>query len=70
MFIPLMLIAYWVIIILFVYIQRINTILDILYSSIVQFTWYHTQCNALGFVACKLPGTIRCLGQTLYQSNV
>ena len=59
-----------VIISLFVNNERINTIPDILYSGIVQITWYYTQCNASGVVACRLPGTIRCLGQTLYQSNI
>ena len=39
-------------------------------SGIVQLTWYYTQCNASGIMACRLPGTIRCLGQTLYQSNI
>jgi hypothetical protein len=46
-----------------------NTIPDI-YSGIVQITWYYITYNALGTRACRLPGTIRCLGQTLYQSNV
>ena len=59
-----------VIISLFVNNERINTIPDIIYSGIVQITWYYTQCNASGVVACRLPGTIRCLGQTLYQSNI
>ncbi len=40
-----MLIAYWFIIILFVINRRINTIPDIIYSGIVQFTWYYIQCN-------------------------
>ena len=49
--------------------RRINTIPDILYPGIVQITWYYTQCNASGVMARRLPGTTRCLGQTLYQSN-
>jgi hypothetical protein len=51
-------------------IQSVSSVrFDPVRSGPVQFTWYY-QCNASGVVACRLPGTIRCLGQTLYQSNV
>ena len=39
-------------------------------SGPVQITWYYTLCNASGVVACRLLGTIRCLGQSLHHSNV
>ncbi len=50
-------------------IPSVSVWFDPVRSGPVQFTWYY-QCNASGFVTCRLPGTIRCLGQILYQSNV
>ncbi len=46
MFIPLMLIAYWVIIILFVNYNESIQYRILRYTGIVQFNWYYTQCNA------------------------
>ncbi len=73
-----MLIAYWIIIILFVirtnqYSRSVSVRFDPVRSGPVQITWYYTLAmhQALWSAACRLPDTIRCLGQrTLYQSNV
>ncbi len=43
---------------------------NLVQSGPVQITWYYTLCNASGLVACRLLGAIRCLGQTLHQSNI